>query len=82
MEASHIIPQNPNSSSWITQGVYNGDLLLAYGASCNVVIINGHTFSYVQSLDGHLRNVTSVEFARTGGRLASASLDLILVSVP
>ena len=82
MQAAQVLPGNPNSATCVSMGTYDGVLYLAFGAGNDVVLTIAHTFSFLQLLQEHKERVTAVRWARSGGRLASASMGLVVVSIP
>lgn len=82
MQAAQVLPGSPNSSACVSIGSYDGVLYLAFGAGNDVVLTIAHTFSFLQLLQEHKDRITAVQWAKSGGRLASASMGLVVVSIP
>ncbi|CAG9327571.1 unnamed protein product [Blepharisma stoltei] len=83
MKTVQIIPSAPNHNLCISLGCYDEVFLLAFGSGKNIVIVKANTFTTHQVLSGfHQFDVSSVGWARTGGKLATGSHNLIVIFFP
>ena len=82
MNKVDVVPKCPNGVRCVSLGGYQGGIFFAYGCGKRVCILQANTLIIQQVTEDYDSEVSSVSWARTGGKLAVGLDGLFLILTP
>ena len=82
MHRIDLVPKCPNDEKCFSLGCYSGNILMAYGSGKRVCILLANTLIIQQLTEEFESEISSIAWARTGGRISVGMNGSIIILVP